>query len=130
MLSKVSINSGNMDVQLQADHLSIMTYCFNSHPQAPHKPLSETDRDNTKSIKKVYENTVHYVVYEDEEPISGADFDNYEINIRGSIFKNGAVQDVCTLPEGRRKGYTNLIFQKMFNDFHSDGFVVSTLYPV
>lgn len=82
-----------------------------------------------KAVPKEFEDTMHYVYYDDGKPIAGGDVITLETNLRGMIVKNAGIENVCCFPEGRRKGHVREIIQNMFVACEMDGIPISTLYP-
>ena len=51
------------------------------------------------------------------------------MNVRGTILPMGGVTGVATMPEARRGGHIRALLQRLIEEMHADGQVVSTLYP-
>ncbi|NHJ84322.1 MAG: GNAT family N-acetyltransferase [Asgard group archaeon] len=100
----------------------LMYYCFGMG--GTRDPENEVNK-----YQATYNLEYCWGYYENNELVSTWINFPWEVAIRGQYYKSGAVADVTTQPEFRRKGYVRQLFMKSLQQMKDNGILISGLYP-
>lgn len=120
----MTITIRELDSEAEAfDMLNMMRfYSFRTSPSLP----AFSDEKRQQMIVGA-QGTRHYALFEDDEPVASAATLPLTQNVRGKLYQTTGLWAVCTLPQGRRKGYVRQLLADMFT--REREFVFGGLYP-
>ena len=112
---------------VRGEELLEATLLLASYAFFPTPPLASLEARRERVTE--FDSKTNRVLFEDERPVAAITSTPMTQNVRGQIYPMGALGDVVTLPESRRKGYARQLFTAIMDTMPAEGVVFSGLYP-
>ena len=106
------------------DYKWIFDYALDASP-----PIGPPDAEEKEDLLPFFEDTLSLMLFEDDEAMAAVFASTMTQHVRGRLVPVGAVWDVATMPEGRRKGHVKKLMSRLFEILREEGQYYSVLYP-
>jgi GNAT superfamily N-acetyltransferase len=100
----------------------LASYAFNPSPPLP-------DRAEREEVFRERENETYFALLEDERAVASIVSAPMTQQVRGALFKAGAIWGVATHPAARRKGYSRRLMACLLQALREQDRPLSLLYP-